>query len=80
MNLCSDDHTEIAFEGRACPFCAYLKDTQQAIDGLKVAVSTLKADLDNAEKEASALKQQLDDLLKPCLEAANGVSHEQTKV
>lgn len=45
MNLCSDNHDEICFEGRTCPLCERLKE----IEELKSQVSNLKDEIANAE-------------------------------
>ena len=35
MNLCSDKHEEVCYEGRVCPVCDVRDDLQAEIDALK---------------------------------------------
>ena len=42
MNLCSDGHDEVCFEGRKCPVCDTKSDMQKTIDGLEKTVSELQ--------------------------------------
>lgn len=49
MNLCSDNHEEICFEGRVCPACDIAKERDEAQD-----------ELAKAEKQIDELQSQLD--------------------
>lgn len=73
MNLCSNNHDEVAFEGRKCPFCEALASTDKAIEQYKDEIVSLQDQLGDAVNTAKQLHEELDNLLKPCLEAANGV-------
>lgn len=74
MNLCCDDHTEICFEGKKCPFCEYMKSKEAELEKAQDEINNLKESYSEQETVVGELKAQLDDLLKPCLEAANGVT------
>lgn len=42
MELCSEDHDEICFDGRKCPFCVVTKDLEQQIKDLRIAIEDLE--------------------------------------
>jgi hypothetical protein len=46
MNLCSDDHEEICWEGRICPMCELKKE----IEKHEETIATLKAELKASEQ------------------------------
>mgnify|MGYP001565549180 FL=1 len=41
MNLCSDGHEEVCFEGRICPVCSLREDLEKRIDELIKLMSLL---------------------------------------
>lgn len=43
MNLCSDGHQEVCYEGRTCPCCEKMADMQKEIDNLQARVEELEA-------------------------------------
>ena len=48
MNLCSDGHDEICYEGRNCPCCAMLSDIaarNSEIDGLRDEIKSLENEI-----------------------------------
>ncbi len=49
MNLCSDGHDEICYEGRQCPACYH--------------ITNLKATIDDKEAKISDIDDQLNTLL-----------------
>ena len=54
MNLCSDGHDEIAYEGRDCPFCDLqneLNDTKNELDDTKSELAQVQEQLDEVQKE-----------------------------
>lgn len=54
MNLCSDKHEQICYEGHGCPMCALmdeLKTEREEVVRLENEVSRLEADLENAQSE-----------------------------
>lgn len=42
MNICSDGHPEICFEGRDCPFCAYIYEKESEILSLNADLKRLE--------------------------------------
>ena len=48
MNLCSDSHDEICFEGRKCPFCEFRSEMFDDIE-------KLQQELKEAQKEKNDL-------------------------
>ena len=50
MNLCSEDHEEICYEGRTCPCCEKQKE-----------IETLECELDSKQKEVAELSNALED-------------------
>lgn len=55
MNLCSDNHTEICFEGRNCPLCT-------ALENHEVDVTSLDNRLYEAKQTIEALEQTIEEL------------------
>jgi len=54
MNLCSDGHDEIAYEGSSCPACdaqIALDKANDTIDELEDQVQELKEQIQELEKE-----------------------------
>ena len=51
MNLCSNDHEEICFEGRICPACGLREDLEKRIDELIGDINGLEADIAAYEDE-----------------------------
>jgi hypothetical protein len=41
MNLCSDNHDEVCYEGRKCPVCDMREDLQGSIDDLQKEIEEL---------------------------------------
>lgn len=48
MNLCSDKHDEVCYEGRRCPVCDMRDEKQGIIDEQEKEIASLKDDLTNA--------------------------------
>lgn len=75
MNLCSDKHDEVAYEGRRCPVCILIEEHRDEVRELDVKVDALKAEVEVLEQinndltaEAVELRGQVRDLelvLKP---------------
>ncbi len=53
MNLCSDNHQEICYEGRDCPLCAEKGSHESDVEGYERDVATLKDEIDNLKSQAS---------------------------
>jgi len=49
VNLCSEDHEEVCFEGNACPVCDMRDDMQVEIDKLTTANKTLDSECENLQ-------------------------------
>ncbi len=52
MNLCSDNHEEICYEGRNCPLCAAKSD-------LSDEIKTLKQTIDDQEERIAELEEEI---------------------
>lgn len=50
MNLCSDSHQEVCFEGRSCPVCSLR-------DELEERITDLEEDVKRLEREAQEIEQ-----------------------
>lgn len=57
MNLCSDNHDEICFEGRDCPLCDAVAEKDKEIVNLENALSVLRSDIQSLESELSERQQ-----------------------
>ena len=67
MNLCSDGHDEVCFEGRYCPVCEYkghLEETQKEIDSIKSDLEAEKNYSEKLETENANLQGEIDILSK----------------
>ena len=49
MYICGDNHEEICHEGRNCPMCAKMEETDQEISELNSKIDTLQEQLAEAE-------------------------------
>jgi hypothetical protein len=52
MNLCSDDHDEVCYEGKDCPVCKAISETNEEKDinnGLLDEIKDLKAEVKDME-------------------------------
>ena len=48
MELCSNNHEEVCYEGRVCPVCDMRDDLQGNIDELEKELVSLKDELANS--------------------------------
>lgn len=46
MNLCSEGHDEICYEGRRCPVCELKNDFQYQIDEMQKIIDRQEVDLE----------------------------------
>lgn len=46
MNLCSDNHVEICFEGRNCPLCALRDELENRINSMDDDLKRLQEQID----------------------------------
>lgn len=59
MNLCSDDHEEVCYEGRSCPACDVAKEKDREIKNLKKTNGDQLDTIHDLEREVESLKEQL---------------------
>jgi len=59
MNLCSDEHQEICFEGRTCPLCESLEAHDADVTSLDNRLDEAKETIENLEQQIEDLKSQL---------------------
>ena len=55
MNICNDNHDDIAFESRNCPLCELRSQYTEDIDTLHSIHSLLQSQLENLEETYSEL-------------------------
>ena len=60
MNLCSNDHEEVCYEGRTCPVCDIKKELQSEIDDLQKANGVLSNDVNELEDRLSEIEEVVD--------------------
>lgn len=65
MNLCSNDHDEVCYEGRQCPVCDLLTDKGKEIDQAQDEISNLQDRITDLCAELAELKGQLKKLEEP---------------
>lgn len=51
MELCSEKHEEVCFEGRECPVCFERDDLQSQIDDLNKEITGLKDEIIDFENQ-----------------------------
>jgi hypothetical protein len=59
MNLCSDDHEEVCYEGRTCPVCELKKERDDEVDKLNNSIEDLKSSNEFLESELASAKEGL---------------------
>ena len=52
MELCSDGHNEVCFEGRDCPICLMVNDYEQQIYDLRYTIDILEDEVKDLKMEA----------------------------
>ncbi len=67
MDICSDNHEEIAYEGRQCPACDIradkdieIKDLEKDNKNLEKTNEKLEEELEELKTELERLKQRMD--------------------
>lgn len=58
MNLCSDGHDEVCFEGKHCPVCVTRDDLQKQLTGSENECSDLKDVLTDLRAEVNSLRAE----------------------
>jgi len=61
MNICSDDHDEVCYEGRTCPVCYIKEDLQTEITELQKVNSDLESDINKLEYKLSEIEEVVDE-------------------
>ena len=51
MDICSEGHDEIVFDGMACPVCALIKDYEAEKDELQDEIKDLNNEIENLQKD-----------------------------
>ena len=51
MNLCSQDHHEVCYEGPKCPACEVFQDKEGDIQGLRDEVEDLNGRIEELKEE-----------------------------
>jgi len=51
MNLCSDNHDEICYEGRYCPLCDMRDELDESITELEREINDLRNTITDLERE-----------------------------
>ena len=60
MNLCSDGHDEVCYEGRRCPVCEKMDEIAKLegeVDDLKAENRTLNDNIDSLQKELGEIER-----------------------
>jgi hypothetical protein len=60
MNLCSDGHDEVCYEGRECPVCKLREEMQSDIDMHITEKKALQTEVDSLDSELSELQEIVD--------------------
>ena len=55
MNICNDNHEDIAFEGRNCPLCELRSSSEEIFQELTALNKSLSEDFDNLNDKYIAL-------------------------
>ncbi len=51
MDLCSDGHDEVAYEGRGCPVCEIIEEKYNEIEDLNETIGGLEGAIEVLEEE-----------------------------
>jgi len=68
MNLCSDNHDEVCYEGNTCPVCSVRNDLQYEIDYRDKDIAKLNDKTDELYNQIDELKNKIVELQKSVLE------------
>lgn len=69
MNLCSQNHDEVCYEGHRCPAC----EIQKCYDKAVTERDEWKEEAQNLRHEVADLTRQLEDPIVPAIEKARAV-------
>lgn len=56
MELCSDNHREVAYEGRNCPVCETISDYENQIDSLQKGNERLVSEIESLRDQIANLE------------------------
>jgi F0F1-type ATP synthase membrane subunit b/b' len=59
MNLCSDNHDEVCFEGRECPACNVISEKDSEIQKLQSEIDNTEPLLQELRDQAQGYKDEL---------------------
>ncbi len=59
MNLCSDDHEEVCYEGRTCPVCEVKQEKEKEIEACQDEIEDLKNTIGELESDLESAKEGL---------------------
>lgn len=62
MNICSDGHEEICYNGLYCPFCEAIIDARENNDTLINEINERDNHIDQLKEEINELTDKIDDL------------------
>jgi len=61
MNLCSDNHSEVCYEGNQCPACEEMEIRDTTIEEKQSEIDDLKSQVDDLEDKVSELEEELEE-------------------
>ena len=64
MNLCSDNHDEVCFEGRECPTCKIVKELGETIEELEGKLKESEETIETLKEEIQSSNVSNDDMIK----------------
>ncbi len=62
MNLCSDGHDEVCFDGRSCPVCDIISEKDEKINELETTILILKEETQSTQEMSDKIEQLEKDL------------------
>jgi len=69
MNLCSDHHDEVCFDGRKCPLCQEMEARERVTGSLRDQIAELQDQIIDLESQV----RDLEEPVVPAIKAANGL-------
>ena len=54
MNLCSDGHEEVVYEGQKCPVCEIVKEKDSMIGDLQNDIEALKMEINELNSQIAS--------------------------
>lgn len=78
MNLCSDNHDEISFEGRNCPACEIISDKDSKISDLEDTILNLKSEIEELKESNQQMNNEVEQARKDLILTRDGQRDGQT--